>query len=288
MAFFSDLKNSIYNPAYYSEAGQKPLSYSLKYFLLFALLLALVGTFALSFKVIPGIKSVLNIVSEKILQYYPAELEIVIKDGKAETNVQEPYFIPVPSEWQGDSKMPAIENILVIDTKSIFSIEGFQNYKTYCLLTETNIVCYDEDNAIKITSLSEFPDATLNKPLISSIFSKIQPFLKLAYPLIAIFIFMAVFSFYVFRLIYLLFGALVIWMVAYIKKAGIGYKKSYQLGVHLMTAPVIITAVINFFFPHFGFPFFFTILLAVMALLNLREKKITPVQEQSVVTPAQI
>ena len=96
MEFFKNIKNSIYNPEYYSNLLNKPFSYSLKYFLLFSFIIALLLTVDSSFSALPKIKSFLDVAGKKTIQYYPDELQITIKNGKTSTNVNEPYFIKTP------------------------------------------------------------------------------------------------------------------------------------------------------------------------------------------------
>lgn len=278
MEFFNNVKKSIYSPDYYQEVLARPFSYSLRYFFLLVTVVALLATIVISFSVLPKITSFLNMVDEKVLQYYPDELEIVIEKGKASTNVQEPYFIKVPADWEQDDKVkPAgMENILVIDTKAPFSLENFKNYKTACLLTEDSLACYDDNQAVKITPLTQMPNFKINEAVVSSFLNKVQPFLKLAYPIFILVFFLVFFVSSAARLIYLLIGALLIWLVAKIKKVGIGYKKSYQIGLHLMTLPLIAGFLINHLLTLFGIridpPYLFTIILVLAAFVNLKPK----------------
>ena len=270
MKFFKNIKNSIYNPSYYNSVIANSFSSSLKYFLLFILLLSLLTTIILSFTTIPKIKSSIDTIGKEILRYYPDELEVVIKKGKVSTNVQEPYFIKIPGS--------GLENILVINTKVPFSLENFKDYKTACLLTKENLVCYDENQTIKISPLTNVPDFKLNKSIVSSFLTKIQPFFKLFYPFLIFVFFIVIFISSLWRMIYLFFGALLIWLVAKVKKVDIGYKKSYQLGLYLMTAPFLINFLIKYVLKPFGvplnIPYLFTIVLVITTVLNLKNKTI--------------
>jgi hypothetical protein len=274
MKFFKNVKDSIYNPDHYHSLIAKPFSSALKYFLLFILLLTLLTTIILSFTAIPKIKFFIDKMGEEILRYYPDELEIVIKKGKVSTNVQEPYFIKIPSGKTSSD----LENILVINTKAPFSLENFKDYKTVCLLTEENLVGYDENQTIKIIPLTNISDFKLNESIVSSFLTKIQPFFKLFYPFSILVFFMAIFIASLWRMIYLFFGALLIWLVAKVRKVDIGYKKSYQLGLYLMTAPLLIDFLIKYGLKPLGvplnIPYLFTIVLIVMAVLNLKAKTI--------------
>lgn len=274
MKFLNDIKNSIYNPNYYNSVIAKPLSSSLKYFLLFILFLTLLTTIILSFTIIPRIGSFISTIDKEILRYYPDELEVVIKNGKVSTNVEEPYFIRASSGLENT----LVENILVIDTKIPFSLENFRSYKTACLLTEESLVCYDENQTIRIIPLINVSDFKLNESIVSSCLTKIQPFFKLFYPFSILFFFIVIFITSLWRMIYLFFGAFLIWLVAKIRKIDIGYKKSYQMGLYLMTMPFLINFSVEYVLKPLGvplnIPYLFTIVLVVMAFLNLKTKNI--------------
>ena len=267
MEFFKNIKNSIYNPEYYSNLLNKPFSYSLKYFLLLSFVVSLLLTIVFSFSTLPKIKSFLDIAGKKAIQYYPDELQITINNGKASTNVNEPYFIKTPE----DLKIKNIDNLVVIDTKNNFSLTEFENYKTLLLLTNNSLI-YREKNNTKITiqSLKQIPNYTLNKPALLSFFNKVSPYLKLVYPFFIILMLLFFFSALTLRLFYLLVAALLIWIVAKIKKINIGYSKSYQLGMHLMTLAIIITQLVSLTLPRVHIPFLFTAITLLAAIINLK------------------
>jgi len=273
MKFFKDIKDSIYNPIFYHGVIATPFSSSLKYFLFFILFFTLLTTVILSFTTIPKIKFSIDTITKEILRYYSDELEIIIKNGKVSTNVQEPYFIKTSSNLENS----LIENILVINTKDSFSLENFKNYNTACLLTEESLICYDNNQTIKIYPLTNISDFKLNKSVISSFLIKVQPFFKLFYPIFILAFFVVIFIVLLWRMVYLLFGAFLIWLVAKVRKVDIGYKKSYQLGLHLMTVSFFIDFLINvlkLLGISLNIPYLFTIVLVVMAVLNLKTKNI--------------
>ncbi len=266
MEFFKNIKNSIYGPNFYSEAISKPFSFSLKYYLLFALISAIFATIVLSFSVLPEMKSTLGELSTKVLQNYPTDLVVKIQNGKASTNAKEPFFVKIPGGAEA-----GVENLLAIDTKTPFDLNKFQDYKSQCLLTENSLICYDKNKGeIKIQSLEKFHNITINKALVSSWVKKASVFLNLLYPFFfiggIIIFFMAITA----RLFYLLFFALLVWLVARLKKISIGYKKSYQLGMHLMTPAFIVTYFTFLFFPHLHVPYYFTAIAFITAIVNLQ------------------
>lgn len=283
MNIFLKIKNSIYNPKYYNEVIEKPFSYSLKYLLVFALLFALVFTIVATIKFIP----VVNFLSEKapqIANYFPQELTVIIKDGKVLTNVQEPYFIKIPQEMKDNNiqtDATNFDNLVVIDTKNKFDIDTFKSYKTFVLLTLDSIVYIDGNNQISIGSLSEVKNFTLNKEKVLSFINIVKPFLVILYPIVFVGAYIIGYGVVMFNMIYLLFGALGIWAVARIKGVKIGYKKSYQVGIHLMTSAIIIVSILGAFSIKSPIPYLFSILLIISAVLNLKKNT----EQSSISTP---
>jgi len=275
MNIFEKIKNAIYNPKYYSEVVAKPFSYSFKYLLIFALLFALAFTIVVTIRFIPIVK----FLQEKIPQtvgYFPQELVISIKDGKASTNVQEPYFMKIPDDYYKSSHQKSpdgvyIENFAVINTKDKFDVNTFFSYKTAVLLTQDSFVYFD-NGKISITPLSGIKDFTLNKDKVAGFANVIQPLIVLFYPIVFVGAYIGGFFVILFKMAYLLFGALLIWIIAKIKGIKMGYKKSYIAGMQLMTGAIIITSVLGAISPRLTFAFFFSILLIVSAFLNLRKE----------------
>ncbi|OGZ26978.1 MAG: hypothetical protein A2365_02630 [Candidatus Nealsonbacteria bacterium RIFOXYB1_FULL_40_15] len=266
---------SIYGPDYYREVLTKPFSYSLKYFALFSLLISVLLTAFYSITYIPKAASFLEKAGSGIQDYYPEELEIRIEDGQASSNVKEPYFLKTPSQWKGGQE---IKNLLVIDTESEFSIAKFYEYGTFCLLSKNQLACLNDNGAVEITHLREFGNLTVNKQVVNSFLDKFGSLTKFVYPAMVVGLFIGMFFLtFAVKVVYLLIGAFLVWLASWINKANAGYKKSYQLGFHLMTFPIIIASLIRVishftYMPHI--PFLFSILLFIFALANIR--KLTP------------
>lgn len=287
MNIFIKIKNSFYNPKYYSEIAEKPFSYFSKYYLTFALLFALVFTIVITAGFIP----LMIMVYEKVPQvanYFPQELSLNIKNGKVTTNVKEPYFIKIPADLKnsigklnsGDTNpngnsikasMDNLENIVVIDTKNKFDIDTFKSDKTFILLNSDTIAYMNRDNQISINSLSLVKDFSLDRSKVSDFINKAKPYLNVIYPIVFIGAFILGFIFILVKMVYLFFGALLIWLVAKIKGLKIGYKKSYKLGLMLMTPAIIITSILGLISAKLAVPFLFSLLLIIIAALNLNK-----------------
>ncbi len=276
MKFAQEIRNNIYNPGYYQELLTKPFSYSLKYFFTLAILVALVSGIVFLFSVGPGAQSFLNTAGGKILDYYPAELQIVITKGHVSTNVSEPYFMKLPQELKDNmaaqSNAPQdTENLLVIDTKSAFTVDQFKSYRTLVLLTGDTLIHYDKNGIITVQPLDQISNFTLNKDKISSFLAKVRPYFGFVYPVIAVGAFIFAFFAVTFNLFYLVFAALFIWGIARMKRLPIGYKKSHQLGLHLITFALLFDTLLFLALPSFHVPFLFTALMVLGAWFNLKD-----------------
>jgi len=272
MKIFSDIKNSIYGPDYYNELLSKPASYSIKYFIKFALLMSLVMAVVSAFIFIPNIKTFLDNAELKLISNYPKNLEVAVKNGQAFANVQQPYFIKMPQSLKnnpGNNSFQA-ENFIVLDTENKFDLEKFTSFKTWLVVNKDTVSYMDDKNnqGITVQPLKDAPDFVVNKDLVVSLVGKIKPFVKFIYPIVIIFVFLTSMFVLAWHLVYGFFGALLVWLAAKMKKIKISYMKAYQLGIHLMT-PVIILSLILIFLK-FDFPFLFTLLLILTAVINLK------------------
>ncbi len=295
MIFLENVKNSIYGPEFYKKLQSKPLSFSFKYFYALASVLAVILTAQLSFQLIPNIARVLAGIGPGIVNNYPSELVITIKNGQASSNVAEPYFIKTPASIAGGNSKnePAVtinglqpssssssvpENLIVIDTKNQFSEADFDKYNTFAVLTKTSLASRKDNGKIEIQSLSKIPDWTVNQASIASFVGKIQPFIKFIAPILVLAFFIGFMISFSFELLYLLFAALLIWVVAKIKKFPIGYKKSYQAGLHIMTLPLLVGVVSTILNIHItdAIPFFTTITVIIFAIINFEPRKTEP------------
>jgi len=270
MEIFNEIKSSIVSREYYKDLLSKPFSYSRNYFIKFALVMAVCGMLSFSFPFISGFDSSLDFVKSEISNNYPGNLEITLKNGEISSNVEEPFTITI-SEIFGASigeealKKSDIKNLLVVDTKNELSFERVVIAKTLLYLSKTNLAFYDINNGkVEINSLRSFPDYVLNKNSLLSLVGKFRQYR------IGIFVAIGALSYLMsllgtlFFLVYLVFGALLILGVAKIKKINIDYKKSYQIGMHLMTPAIIIS-----FFISSPFPFMFTAIVVLVASINL-------------------
>jgi len=277
MKFFTLIKESIYSPEFYRGLPSKPLSFSVKYFYMLALALSLVVTVVFSFTFIPAISSFLKNIGPAITAYFPDELVITTKGGEVSVNVPEPYVLPVPPALQvipmdgaeGKGQMPT--NLVVIDTKNEFSETAFAEYDTLVLLMKKSVAFSDGEGKIRIESLGDIPDYTIDKALVQKFASRTGSFLKYLAPILVFGIFFVSLVVFTFYLIYLFLAALLVWLVMKMRRAEAGYKKAYQVGIHAMTLGLILnTFFLVVFLPKPTMPFLFSILLIFVVAVNVK------------------
>jgi hypothetical protein len=252
MSIFSDVKSSIYGPHFYKAQLHAPTTHVIGYFSKLMLMYAFVMMVIFSFFFVP---LVTRYISERglatVVSYYPEELTISIKDGKASTNVQEPYAIPFPPQEiraEGMKVDTTPTNLLVIDTASPFTVEKFKTYDTAALLTSEFIVAEKSNGQISVQKLQGIPNMDLNRAQLTEWGRKVLPYVKLLIPLVLLggFVAVAIVTSAA-NLLLLLILTLITWIVGLVRKTGIGYGGYYKLGLYALT-PLVILGIFETFF----------------------------------------
>lgn len=283
--FLYSLKQTFTSLSYYADVLRAPFSFSLKFFYMFFFVYSLVFTTFITIKYFLPLNDLISFLPKKLVEVYPRELEITIKDGHVSTNVSEPYRIPLEDienmlnelhkRVLGQST-ETIEYLLVIDTKS--KIEDFLKYQTYILLTKNHLSYINPNGNIETISLAKIDDFTINQGVVRNVVNLITPFLKFVVPMLVVATFFFFLIFYpLTKLFYLLFYALVLLVIGKIVRFPLPYKKSFQLGLHLIVVSTALFSIADFvgFSPHF--PFLQTIFLSVLGIIVLgRIKTLEP------------
>ncbi len=271
MGFFKTVKNSIYSPEFYRSVSQRSLFSALFYFLLLSVLITILQSInPIASFVTFGNKEVQKFVSS-VVNSYPQELEVKIQDGKVKSNVQEPYFIPIP-KYMDESRNSEYKNIAVIDTKTPFSASQFNMYKTLVWVSsDTAFIIGDNKGQIRTIDLSKSSDFTLNRKIIDSFVVKFSPLLKLLTPIVVFAVFFGILTLHLLRLLYLFFLALLIRLLFKLLKQPKTYGDSYKIGLYAMTAGTIFGLLYGFLrLP--GIPLSFTVITIIIVALNFPSK----------------
>lgn len=277
MQLFRTIKKSIYDTDFYLAAKTERYSVALKHYTIFILCLAFViaiplyvtlGVVSSEIKEAGGIRA-------RVLALYPDELVLDVKDGRVTSNVEEPYMIAAPEEFAGEMN----KNLLVISTHSSIVPADFDRYDTLAILGSDAL--WTRDAGRKKIEIQRFDQLkhepfVINKEqatewadMVLRIGKTILTTLLILLPLL---IFTALWSGY---LLYLIFGACVIWLMAKIRKADLTYGQSYKIGLYLLTLPILYS-MLTLIWPLtlLRVPFGFTLIFAAVAYTNLAPKKI--------------
>lgn len=260
--FFYWVRSSFYDPPFYDAVKNWPTKYAF-YFLFF---LCFISAFVVSARVtvfaVPGIRYFLK---AEFLKNIPAELEVVIKDGKASTNVEEPYFIPV-------EKNAEIKNFLVIDRGAGNSIDLLEKYNSIAILTETHIFVREgRGEQIRVTSLSQFPNMHVSQ---KSIGGFIERYRSYAYPLLLLILIISiagitVFSFIMYAAV-LLFFAFVPLLISKYRKIGLSYTASYRVAVYALGPALVVHTLTSAAGVYMGSWLVVFLLFILVSVINIR------------------
>lgn len=269
MNFLHQVKSSIYDPDFYSALASKPVGKSLKYYFELASVIALLTTITFSVFVLPKIESFIDSFGSTIVSSFPAELEVKVREGKVSINVEEPYIVPVPKDFEVEAKKPEYENMLVINTKESFDLEKFENYKTFAFINEGSFVYKNDSGRVTIQSLNSVPNLTINRTTVSDWVSKTQPFVRALPFMLPVLAFLAILIAYAFNLIYIAIVSIFVWLLMKLRKIETSYKKSFQIALHAVTLPTLLFFVFSMSGIG-GFAFLPTLLLLVVVWINFK------------------
>ncbi len=258
MKFFHTLRSSIYDPIFYAGVDARSVPRTVWYFIRLAMLLAILSSIVF----IQPIWSFFSKATlDSLVAAYPAELVVTVTNGKASINQPEPYLIPGPT---GESP----KNLVVIDTKSSFTISQLADYDTHVLLKENALVMKD-DGSQRITSLTGITGVSLSRPLLETLATNSAPYL----PFLAIAVILALWLLFTsgitLSLVYFIVLALLTWIIARLMKRNGGYTRAYKMTAYAATAPLILASALSLF--NIALPMFSVSLLTLLiVVLNLQ------------------
>lgn len=295
--FFKSIPASVYSPSFY--AGIAGRSFWKGFWYLVGVSFFILVAWTLVLTLVPYLKHKETVQStlENVIHFYPEELVLTIQDGKVSSNVPEPYYFKftdaIPTEnWNAAFKegfeegvsedMPAsvdLEdfNLVVIDTQTPYSIEQFYKYETIAWLTYDAVYVMSESNKIEAIPLAEAPDMVVNKVLVDDAMESIWGSVKNALPILAVFFFACAFiGVVVFRMIYLLFFALVLFVACSLMKLPYDFGAAYKIGFYAITLSSVLMVLLTAITPIASLsaiPFLFTIVSLIVAIVNLNAAK---------------
>jgi hypothetical protein len=277
--FWYSLKRTLTDFNYYKDILDAPFNFSLKYLALLLFIIAFIqGLFFAGaiLTLVPKVPAFARTVQTSAQSFYPADLVVTVKNGNISINKDQPYYIAWPPmlKTQDNPESKGKSHFITIDTKA--KIEDFQKYNTAVLVTKNAIVS-DSSQGVRVNFLDNMKgNLTINRKVYDQTLQKIVPFLNYASVLLIIGAFLVLvfvpffilFFVLIYQLIYLLFGAGVVWLISKVMNVNLSYTKVYQLCMHAITIPIVLTTVGEVLLVHI--PFLFTGILAIWMVFVFR------------------
>ena len=266
------IQKSIYGPLYYQELLGRSLGFSWKYYSGLSLLLALFMTVVLSIPLVPKVLEATHSFPSAFFAYFPDELEIRVDKGIVSTNVAEPYIFQIPPRLKEEMlEDDPFQSLAVIDTVTPFSMEQWKAYKTIAWLGKSEIAIMDDGGGVRVESFGPEWNFTVNESVLRRGEERLQPFYKIAAPVIVLAIFLGFLVALGVNFLYLIFGAAFIFILGRLLKQRWSYGTSYRLGLHAITLPVLFeTLLFATGFKALQFPFLFSAVTLLVVFMNFR------------------
>lgn len=272
MKFLHTIKKSIYDVDFYNTAKMERNGVAMKYYTLFIMLMVCITMIplALNFRVsLHSYPQGIDNIRSQIVDIYPDELVLNFKNGKVSSNVEEPYHIPIPGAL--NAKNP--KNLITINTRESITSTDFDRYDTAAILGHDAIWIYNsQENKIEIQKFDSFSKESIiiNKQKATEWIDLILNIGKKIIFLVIILLPFILFAFiWVKYIVYLLFGAIVILLIAKARKTNLTYGQAYKIGLYLITLPILYSTLTMGPLTILDVPFGFTLLLIMVAFINL-------------------
>lgn len=163
------------------------------------------------------------------------DLEARIKDGKVETNVQQPFV-------EGSE-----EFAIIVNTEG--SVDDLDDFNSGLLLLEDKLVA-KSDGQMRVVELREFEGLEFNKPMVISWINNNQPTIFVVGMVSVLVLVVLLTAFYWFsRLISFFFSALLIWVGGLLFKKSLPYLDALKITIYGSVLPFLIT-IVFFAFPN--------------------------------------
>ncbi len=253
--------NSLTKPSYYKDINEAKFSFSFKYLLSLFLLVSFIVGVSISARTLGFISQTPKFVESTksfMVEAYPKELKLTLKEGKITTNVKEPYFVDLAEDKK--AAIEPFEHLIAISTKG--NAEDIKKLDSLFLLTADNLIVSEgtASGNYRVISLnnalSKIPNGvSMDKPLFISILDKFTPYMLKVLPRIIIGISLLILIFYpllrgtfgfIFQTVFLLPAALILFIGAKIAKRKLSFAKMYQMSLHGATIPVTLSFVFGF------------------------------------------
>lgn len=277
MFMWKKIQTVFYRPEFFAHRQFLTEKKSLRFYAV--LILAFLG-FQILFSM-PGIARFFHeVLSEEwqrqtniVQRIFPEQLTVTVSDGVLSTNQSRPTVISIPIEWRSTAAdMP--ENLIVLDTAKAIETADFARHDTLIILGKDSFGIHNpQKNEFRIINTRDHDwneSFTITKEGYDAFIAKtsraLRTFLIVITILLPLFLYVL---FFVGILIYLLFGAGVVWIAAKVRNWPLSYTEAYVAAIYLLPIPLAYNLLFDILPGNqHPLPFTFSILLFLVALLH--------------------
>ncbi len=287
MSFFKRLGKSVYGPDYYqqevfTESGKRAFGYYEKLILLLALITGLVAMVTMGWPISKYGPDWL----QEVEQIYPDDLVIEMRESRLTANGGELYSVSFDQilgtdflTWLEDDErsedLPT--NLVVFNTGAgKTDLESFETADTLMLVGGESMIYRENNGKVVIQSFSRWPDFTLDKAKVVAKFDRLSNLTPWAVPVFFVLAFIG--GLLIGNTVWLLFallGALLVWLVLFVRGWRVSYGRAYFVTLHLLTVPLIISTA-SMFLLSGPFSWLSFLVLVLIALANIRQSPPAP------------
>lgn len=280
LGFFRTLKSALYSPMFYASIEQQSPGKAFGYFVLLTAMYSVLLMGSLWLAIGNKIDLSPQALTDKLASIYPEELVVTFQNGQAGVNVEEPYFIDMPEEWNEVLEATDSSHLAVLDTQTEFSIPQFKDYNALFWLSGDSLYYADDQNGdISGTSLKQVPNTEWDKAKVNELTAKVGIALKKFMPILVAGVLVAIFvALLAWHALYLLLLAVFISIIRSLLNLPAGFGLSYKTGLYAITytyATLLVILSINTISSETfqSFPFMVTLITVAGVGLNLKNVK---------------
>lgn len=268
---------SLTEPQYYRDVLEAKFSFSLKYFLFFYFLLALVTSVFFWVQDVPGIRTTAQDVIHQLTTDYPNDLVLKLENGTLVVEgVDQPVIVPFPNALSDIKSDSGFEHLAAIDTTTQIAAEN-----TFLTFTQNEVILRNPDGTKQSYPFESFSESiTIDRNTIQLITSASQSYIDLVirYLPFGLFLILAIFQ-TLGSLFSLLIYSMLTYVVSGLIRRQLTYKKAFQLGLHTITFAETVHFLQDHLFPSMDISMFFPVAFfgaTFIALWSIKPSIYTP------------
>lgn len=264
--FYNDIKNTFYNPEFYKKIPNKGLSHP---FWLFVKLSFVSAVVVVAMAVPFAVTFIQDAQKQAQTDYFPEELEIVIDEGIATTNLtEEPYSI-TSDIFDSELAPEEVETIVVINTKEELTLSDLAGEDAYVFVTRSGFVFRDQDELRFFNYDRIFEEeVVINKENVESLAVRVVdklPLFAIVFVLIAL-IFLTLTSPFAWLIITAILSLITL-VINKVRKLGYTYKNVYKLSMYAVIPAFVVDILTDILFGLASFSFLLTAAIFTVVLV---------------------